>query len=163
MTAEILRIGEDLDLSPVGSAEIDRLTRLQRAAYAPWLPVLGLEPLPYRADYRQLLEDHEAWFVRRGDGTEVGALVIETLPDHLLIWSVAVAPECHGQGIGRALMGFAEAETVRRGRSEVRLYTHVLMAKNIALYQRLGYVETGREATPDGRRIVHMAKRLEPR
>lgn len=153
-------IGADLHLHPVRPDEIERLTRLQRGAYAPWLPILGLEPLPYRADYRQLLEDHEAWFARTTDGTEVGALIVWTAPDHLLIWSVAVAEGHGGSGIGRALMSYTETEAVRRGRPEIRLYTHQLMARNIALYQRLGYGETGRETTTDGRRVVHMAKHL---
>jgi ribosomal protein S18 acetylase RimI-like enzyme len=151
---------DGLELRPVGSDAVDRLTRLQRAAYAPWLPVLGLEPLPYRADYRELLTDHEAWLAFDADGAEVGALVLGTEADHLLIWSVAVAPGFHGRGLGRTLVAAAEAEALRRGRREVRLYTNVLMARNIALYERMGYVETGREATPDGRRIVHMAKQL---
>ena len=160
MKQDSVAIGADLHLHPVRPDEIERLTRLQRGAYAPWLPILGLEPLPYRADYRQLLEDHEAWFARTADGSEVGALIVATTADHLLIWSVAVAEGHGGGGIGRALMAFAEAEAVRRGRLEVRLYTHQLMARNIALYHRLGYGETGRETTADGRRVVHMAKRL---
>jgi ribosomal protein S18 acetylase RimI-like enzyme len=156
----VLPIGGDLELHPVGPDAVDRLVRLQRSAYAPWLPILGLEPLPYRADYRDLLEDHEAWLARAPDGAEVGALVIATEADHLLIWSVAVAPGLHGRGIGRTLVAAAETEAVRRGRREVRLYTNVLMTRNIALYEKLGYVETGRETTPDGRHVVHMAKRV---
>ena len=160
MDQDIVAIGADLHLRAVGPDAIDRLTRLQRGAYAPWLPLLGLEPLPYRADYRQVLEDHDAWFACATDGTEVGALIVGTLDDHLLIWSVAVAEGQGGRGIGRALVAFAEAEAVRRGRSEVRLYTNRLMARNIALYLRLGYVETHRETTADGRHVVHMTKHV---
>jgi ribosomal protein S18 acetylase RimI-like enzyme len=148
----------DLTLQPVRSHEIALLTRLQRAAYAAWLPVLGLEPLPYRADYATLLADHDAWFARDAAGVELGALVLGFLPDHVLIWSVAVTEAAGRRGIGRALIAFAEAEAIRRGLGEVRLYTNALMPRNIALYQRLGYGETGRETTPDGRRVVHMAK-----
>jgi ribosomal protein S18 acetylase RimI-like enzyme len=153
-------LGPDLTLHPVRPEETALLTRLQRTAYAPWIPVLGLEPLPYRADYAALLADHEAWFVRDAAGTEIGALILGFPADHLLIWSVAVSSAAGGRGVGRALIAFAEAEAVRRNFDEARLYTNALMARNIALYQRLGYGETHREAMPDGRNIVHMAKRV---
>ncbi|MDB5360933.1 MAG: family N-acetyltransferase [Rhodospirillales bacterium] len=149
-----------LALHPVRTDEVAQLTRLQRAAYAPWLPILGLEPLPYRADYSALLADHDAWFARGADGAEIGALILASHADHLLIWSVAVASDAARRGVGRALIAFAEAEAVRRNLAEVRLYTNALMARNIALYRRLGYRETHRETTPDGRNIVHMAKRV---
>ncbi|HEV2674847.1 MAG TPA: GNAT family N-acetyltransferase [Aliidongia sp.] len=160
MDRTIVAIGAGLHLHPVRPDQVDQLARLQRSAYAQWLPVLGLEPLPYRADYRQLLDDHDAWLAHLADGTEAGALVVAILDDHLLIWSVAAADGLSGRGIGRALVAFAEAEAVRRGLGEVRLYTNALMARNITLYLGLGYAETGRETTDDGRNIVHMAKRV---
>jgi len=158
MPPDSIRLGADLILDRVRHDEIPTLTRLKRSAYAPWLPILGMEPLPYRADYRALLDDHEAWFARDADGTEVGALVLGFEPDHLLIWSVAAF--AGGRGIGRALLDFAEAEAIRRSLDEVRLYTNVLMGRNIELYLSLGYGETGHETTPDGRHVVHMAKRV---
>ncbi|HLZ65412.1 MAG TPA: GNAT family N-acetyltransferase [Aliidongia sp.] len=157
---EIVTIGPGLALHPVQPNEIPLLTQLQRAAYEPWIPVLGLEPLPYRADYTTLLRDHEAWLVRTDDGTTAGALILSVPADHLLIWSVAVSATFAGRGIGRALIDFAEAEAARRNRREVRLYTNALMARNRALYRRLGYRETGHETMPDGRHVIHMAKSL---
>ena len=91
MPTDSIRLGPDLTLDRVRPDEIPALTHLKRAAYAPWLPVLGLEPLPYRADYAALLADHEAWFVRDANGTEVGALVMGFPGDHALIWSVAAS------------------------------------------------------------------------
>ena len=79
------------------------------------------------------------------DGRLVGALVLEDLGhDALLLDNVAVAPSAQGKGYGRALVAFAEAEARRRGHGEVRLYTHVLMTENQALYARLGFKEIGR-------------------
>ncbi len=151
-----IALGPDLILDRVRVDEIPLLTHLKRAAYAPWLPILGMEPLPYRADYDVVLADHEAWFVRDKDGRELGALVLGFPGDHLLIWSVSAS--VGGRGIGRALVAFAEAEAVRRGLGEVRLYTNQLLARNLALYLDLGYRETSRETTPDGRHVVNMAK-----
>ena len=43
------------------------------------------------------------------------------------------------------MIDFAERRARDLGLPEVRLYTHVLMIENIALYTRLGYIETHRE------------------
>ena len=160
MTSEGVSLSPDLILERVRPDEVPLLTGLKRAAYAPWLPILGMEPLPYRADYGALLADHEAWFARDQNGTEIGALVLAFADDHLLVWSVAAVASTGRRGVGRALLAFAEAEAVRRNLGEVRLYTNVLMARNITLYLSLGYGETGREITSDGRHVVNMAKRV---
>ena len=62
----------------------------------------------------------------------------------VLLDNIAVRPDRQGSGIGRRLMAFAESEARRLGHAELRLYTHVAMTENIALYTRLGFVETGR-------------------
>ena len=56
-------------------------------------------------------------------------------------------------------MAFAEAEARRHGWREIRLYTHVLMTENQALYCRLGYAETHR-VTEHGFERVYMSKPL---
>ena len=80
-------------------------------------------------------------------------------PDHLLLDNIAVRRDRQGQGLGRQLIAFAEEEARRRGLDEIRLYTHVTMVENIALYTRLGFVETGR-GRDGGYELVFMAKRL---
>ena len=47
----------------------------------------------------------------------------------------------------------------QRGFSVLRLYTHVLMTENIALYVRLGFVETAR-VTEKGFERVYTEKAL---
>ncbi len=76
-----------------------------------------------------------------------------------VIWSVAVAPAVQGRGLGRELMRFAEGRARALGRPTLRLFTNARMTRNLALYGRLGYVETHRETLPD-RVLVHMAKTL---
>jgi ribosomal protein S18 acetylase RimI-like enzyme len=81
------------------------------------------------------------------------------LPDGLLIYSVAVHPQHQKSGFGRQLLAWAEQEAQLAGYTKVRLYTNALMEENIALYTRLGYVETMREPHLRGI-LVHMAKDL---
>src|SRR5205085_11913947 len=79
------------------------------------------------------------------EGRMIAAIIVLVpQPDHLLLDNIAVQPDRQGQGLGRRLIAFAEAEVRRLGFAELRLYTHEKMVENIALYKRLGFVETGR-------------------
>lgn len=142
-----------------GPADAPRLAALARAAYGPLIAVVGREPEPYGADYAALLQDHEAWMVPAEDGSLAGAIVLRWARDHVLVWSVAVAPGRQHQGLGRHFMGFVETVARARGLAEVRLYTNLLMTRNRRIYARLGYEETGRDR--QGERVrVNMAKAL---
>ena len=57
------------------------------------------------------------------------------------------------------MLPFAEAEALRRGCSEIRLYTHQTMVENQRFYASIGYVETGR-GTEAGYDRVFMRKQL---
>jgi ribosomal protein S18 acetylase RimI-like enzyme len=84
-------------------------------------------------------------------------MALDVKPDHVVVWSVAVAPKHQHRGVGRSLMAFAEARARELQRPEVRFFTNARMERNIALYRRLGYVEKRREHFPD-RVLVHMSK-----
>jgi ribosomal protein S18 acetylase RimI-like enzyme len=109
-------------------------------------------------DYAAICAAGEAHVLEAG-GRLIGVIVLEDAPDHLWIDNVAVEPALKGQGIGRRLLAFAEAEAHRRGLPGLRLFTNARMASNIALYARLGYVETERRKE-DGFSRVYMAKQL---
>jgi ribosomal protein S18 acetylase RimI-like enzyme len=143
-------------LRRAGAADIVAVNALQHAAYARNRTILGLEPLPLTVDYATIVADYEVWLLEHGDALE-GVLILETRPDDLLIWSVAVAPEVQGRGIGSRLLDIAQARARELGRRKVRLYTGEKLAGNIAWYERHGFV---RERTEDlgDRRLVHMMK-----
>ena len=79
--------------------------------------------------------------------------------NYLLLDNIAVSPARQGLGLGRQLLAFAEAEALRIGYHEIRLYTHQTMVENQRLYASIGYQETGR-GTEAGYDRVFMAKRL---
>lgn len=136
--------------------EADAVAALVERAYAPWVAVIGRRPAPMDDDYAARCAAGEA-FVLEQDGALRGVIVLEDGGDHLWIDNVAAAEK--GQGVGRALLDFAEAEALRRGFGEVRLLTHEKMLTNIALYVRRGYVETDRRVE-DGFARVFMRKRV---
>ncbi|HEY0836908.1 MAG TPA: GNAT family N-acetyltransferase [Azospirillum sp.] len=144
-----------------GPADAEAIADLVRRAYARWEPVAGPEPRPLPDDYAQAVADHPVW-VAEGEGGVVEA-VLELLParDHLLVENVAVDPARQRCGLGRRLMGFAEAEARRLGLPELRLYTDERFADNVTFYARLGYHIFDR--TPCGAaRLVFMAKVVDP-
>lgn len=49
-----------------------------------------------------------------------------------------MAPAAQGQGLGRRLLAFAEAEVPRAGRRRLRLFSNERFTENLALDRRLG-------------------------
>lgn len=146
-------------LRRAGPADLGPVVALQRAAYAPNRVVLGVEPLPLKADYETILRDDEVWLAEDGAGL-AGVLVLQPRPDDLLIWSVATHPRAQGTRLGNVLLEAAEVRAHQLGRSVVRLYTGQKLTRNVAWYSRHGYVVERVEALAD-RTAVHMMKPLD--
>jgi GNAT superfamily N-acetyltransferase len=138
--------------------EAEAVAAIVDAVYRHYIPRIGKKPGPMLDDYTKRTAAGDVWVLVDG-GAINGILVLEETSDGFLLDNIAVVPERQGKGDGRALLEFAEAEATRRGWKEIRLYTHVLMTENIALYQRIGYVEAGR-VTEKGFDRVYMMKRL---
>jgi ribosomal protein S18 acetylase RimI-like enzyme len=88
--------------------------------------------------------------------------VLERRADHLFIYSIAVDPKFQGNGHARELLRFADQEARSMGVNMVRLHTNPQIARNVMLYRRNGYVETGRRPHPSfpAETLVDMAKTL---
>ena len=141
------------------ASDVEAITSLVRAAYAKYVPRMGTEPMPMRADYGEAVRQHQVWVVEEG-GSLIAILELVPQDDHLLVANVAIEPARQGRGLGRKLMAFAEDEALRQGLSEMRLYTAEAMTENIGLYARIGYAETERK-TVHGIPRIYMSKRIE--
>jgi ribosomal protein S18 acetylase RimI-like enzyme len=142
---------------PADRAAIERIVR---AAYGLYVERIGKPPGPMLDDYTALISDGRVSVLEEADRTMAAIIVLLPEPDHLQLDNIAVRPDRQGQGLGRRLIAFAEEQARRLGHSEVRLYTHEKMTENIALYTRLGFVETGR-GQKAGYDRVFMTKRLD--
>jgi GNAT superfamily N-acetyltransferase len=141
------------------SEDSETIRAIVDAAYRPYIPRIGRPPGPMLDDFSARVAAGQVWVLENSPGHIAGILVLEDQADAMLLDNVAVLPALHGKGIGRALIGFAEAEARRRGHRAIRLYTHVKMTENFLLYGCLGFVETAR-VTEKGFERVYMEKIL---
>lgn len=128
-------------------SSLPTIIALTESAYAHYIPLLGAPPVPMTEDYLPRIERGEVWLLDH-DGAAAGLIVLEHHPTHAEIFSVAVDPALRAQGLGRQLLDFAVAKTRAWSLSELRLYTNAKMEKNVAIYQRYGFRETGRRQNP---------------
>jgi GNAT superfamily N-acetyltransferase len=140
---------------PADRAVVERIVH---DAYIRYVSRIGRAPAPMNDDYQSRIAEGVVRVLTIQD--EIAGLVL-LLPkaDYLLLDNVAVAPERQGSGLGRRMIAFAEAEALRLGYPEIRLYTNAAMHENLAIYTKLGYQEFAR-VREDGFHRVFMRKRL---
>jgi galactokinase len=131
--------GSARSIRPAGANEARTAAELVDRAYGHYVERIGIRPGPLNENYDAIVAAGELWLLH--DPGLAGLLVLRTVAGHLLVENVAVEPARQGEGLGRALLAFAEDEAVRRGLPELRLYTNAAMTENIALYGRLGWEE----------------------
>lgn len=140
------------------AADVPVIVQIVEQAYRHYIPRIGKPPGPMLDDYDARVSEGVVWVI--GERPSIaGIIVLLPRPEYLLLDNIAVAPARQGSGLGRRLLAFAEAEAVRRGYREIRLYTHQTMTENQRLYAAIGYEETGR-GTEAGYERVFMRKRL---
>jgi GNAT superfamily N-acetyltransferase len=125
-------------MRPAESGDVAAIEAIVERAYGVYVERIGMRPGPMGDDYARLVG--EGLVTVADDGGVAGLIVLVEKPAALLIENVAVDPSRQGEGIGGALLAFAEAEARRAGLGRVALYTHEKMSENLALYGRLGYL-----------------------
>jgi len=148
-------------LRPAEARDVPRLAELARAAYGRYVERLGgREPRPMSEDYATVVAAKQVLVAER-DGEVVGLIALETDAEGFVVDNVAVDPAHEGTGVGRALLTAAEAEARRAGFDSIYLYTHERMTENVALYERIGYVEYDRRIHGrDADLLVYLRKPL---
>jgi ribosomal protein S18 acetylase RimI-like enzyme len=140
------------------AADVPAIVDIVDEAYRHYIARVGKSPGPMLDDYAARVLEGVVWVLEEGTAI-AGIIVLLPRTNYLLLDNVAVSPARQGVGLGRRLLAFAEAEAVRRGYHEIRLYTHQTMVENQRLYASIGYEETGR-GTEAGYDRVFMHKRL---
>jgi ribosomal protein S18 acetylase RimI-like enzyme len=140
------------------AADVATVAAIVKDAYSMYLARNGKIPGPMRDDYAALI-DAERVHVLEDAGEIVGLVVLIPEQQAMLLDNVAVSPRAQGRGFGVRLIAFAEESARAAGLAVIRLYTQDIMTENLALYSRLGFVETHRgEAI--GLNRVYMSKMI---
>ncbi len=148
------------DLRLATQDDLQAVEAVINAAYIHYVVRIGREPGPMLDDYAALIEKHQVHVIEHND-TVKGVLVLIPEERMMLLDNIAVSPDAQGLGLGRTMLEFAERAAIASGYRLIKLYTNEAMTENIALYFRIGYVETHR-AEEKGLRRVYMAKPLTP-
>ncbi len=149
----------NVQIRPAAARDAEKVRALTSAAYAPWVALIGREPLPMQADYDRAVREHEVDLLYVDDAL---AGLIETIVkrDHLWIENVAVTPGSQGRGYGRLLLAHAERRAAASRNAEIRLLTNQAFAANLAFHAKVGFVIERTEPFRGGT-AVHMRKRIE--
>ena len=147
-------------IRPARPADGERITELVHRAYVPYVPQIGAQPAPMLTDYTDRIAEGDVWIDEDGAGATRAVLTLIASADHLLVENIAVDPIAQGNGIGTALVAFAESEARRRNIGELLLYTNARMLENLRFYKHLGFEITARK-TEEGYDRIYMRKKLD--
>lgn len=143
-------------------AQIDDLAAIKlcaELAYAPYVGVIGRKPAPMVADFAKLILEKKVYIKKDGEQNLTGFIVFYPQGDAMHLENIAVMPFAHGKGIGRQLMNYCEERAIALGCYAIELYTNEKMSANLAIYPKLGYLETDRRIE-DGFHRVYFRKQL---
>lgn len=153
-----MTINSSIRFRAAEAADAVAIRDVVHAAYAKWVPMIGREPLPMRADYEKAVAEHPFDLAVAQDRI-VGMLETMLADDHLWIENVCVAPDAQGRGIGRLLLERAEHKAREARRDELRLLTNGAFEANVSLYRTQGYTVDREEPFMNGT-TVYMSKRI---
>jgi ribosomal-protein-alanine acetyltransferase len=139
------------------AADLSRLVEMENAAFA-------TDRMSARQWRRHVANPEADVLVAERGGAIVGAAVVFFHARHRIarLYSIAVAPEARGAGIGERLLAAGERNARRRGRERFRLEVRTDNAAARRLYERRGYRVFGTKAGyyEDGADAVRYEKPL---
>jgi ribosomal protein S18 acetylase RimI-like enzyme len=134
--------------------DVQRISDIACAAYAKYVPRIGREPPPMVADFAAFTGRGVVWVIEEQSQVR-GFMIAWPEPKDYWIDNLAVDPAEQGRGLGRQLIAHAAREARRVRLPALRLYTNAAMTENLAMYRRMGFVET-HSAVENGLNRVYM-------
>ncbi|MFD5243006.1 GNAT family N-acetyltransferase [Amycolatopsis sp. NPDC058340] len=101
----------------------------------------------------------DAWFVAFDDGRAVGLVAGRARDDGWIVYSMWVAPEARGRGLGARLMDEVRSAAEGDGAREVWLHVAEDNDRARRLYLKLGFIATG-ELEPMPNDVTRRRERL---
>jgi N-acetylglutamate synthase-like GNAT family acetyltransferase len=128
-------------IGPALRSDLPRIPEIQKEAYLSEAAIYDDDSIP---PLRQTLAEMEREFEAKTflkaetEGTVVGSVRVSLAGRTCLVERLIVDPRYQQRGIGSALL--SHAESVFPEAASVELFTGTKSARNLALYQRRGYV-----------------------
>ena len=138
-------------------ADVAIVTQLTRAAYTPWIAVIGREPMPLLVDYAEAILLHHIDILDQPN--PIALIEMVPMPDHLWLENLAVHPDHQGRGHGHQLLAHATANALSLNLPELRLLTNAAFTANLRFYAKQGFVQTDLQPFKDGH-IAYFRKTL---
>jgi ribosomal protein S18 acetylase RimI-like enzyme len=120
-------------------ADVEALVDLEQRTFA-------TDRLTRRGFRRAVVSPHAVLKVTEHRGKLIGYVIVRFAPHarSARLYSIAVAPQMCGRGVGLMLMAAAEKAAIARGRIVLRLEVHVKNARAIRRYEKSGFHRFGR-------------------
>jgi len=133
-----------------GAAEATRVAQVIRASFAEYRGVL--EPpsgaLAVDAAGARELMELGGFLVCESEGRIVACVFHQTAAEHVYLGRLSVLPAFRGRGLGALLVAEVEALAATAGRDRVRLGVRLVLPRNRAFFDALGYREVGLGSHP---------------
>jgi GNAT superfamily N-acetyltransferase len=133
-----------ISLRPATEEDAGAVKACVVAAFENYIERIGKPPAPMLLDFAAEIRAARVWVAQQGSQI-VGVIVQYETERGFYVDTVAAMPNLQGQGVGRALLTFAEDEARRLGYQSVYLCTNSKMTENQVFYPRIGYVEYERK------------------
>ena len=133
-------------------ADVNDIRACAQAAYQHYIVRMNQTPAPMIADFEHCIAKGMA-SIATSENKTVGYVVCYAKNDGMHLENVAVLPSHQQLGIGKKLIQHVEQLAAASGLSRVELYTNETMHENLAMYPKLGYVETNRKTQSGFNRV----------
>lgn len=138
-------------------AKEDNLSEIEdliNSSFKHYLPVLGHKPTAMDTDYLPFIQNKQL-FIIKNKSELIASMVVVEYEDHTLLRNVAVNPDYQKKGYGKILLNFVEAETRKRSKNSIKIYTNRLIPELIKYWSSRGFKETSQKSNR-----VYMIKKL---
>lgn len=132
------------------------------AVHAIETAVFEVDPWSAEQFWGELAQPTREYLVAESDGRIVGYAGAYLLPPDSDVQTIAVSPEAHGQGIGRALLEELIAIAVRHGCTQMLLEVRSDNESAIGMYERFGFESISRRRDYYASGVDALIMRLRP-
>lgn len=140
-------------IRPARESDIQQIKFLAQTCFAPYVSRLGKNIKVPEPDHGQNVRDGKV-AVYMVDNSVRGFITTHIDGMDIHIENMAVTAKFRRQGVGRALLDYADQQGIRRKCLRLVLYTSVISFENIAYYRGRGFTEIDRRSNDEHEMVL---------